>query len=126
MLAMLDKNDEKMLKTMKELVAENLKKLTFDLDLMTIEPKMWKTFKEKLEKEALSLIREINRLKGNYNKVLMEDLTTDFRKENGLYYFDFFATCGSAHFIFQKETDQLIHFQAVEEKIYEEEVFSLF
>lgn len=125
MSRMLDKVSADIYSSTKKAISHDLKGKTFNMELMTIEKKEWKTFRQKLAQAALTLIREINRSQKNYKRVSVDDLDTDFQKEGSFYYFDFMGENGSVRIVFQSRHNGYIEFSHIEEQIYED-VFSLF
>lgn len=110
----------------KDIVLKDLEGLSFDMKRIPIDKKEWRKFNDKLEKAALTLIREIYRSKNNYKFLQISDLSSNFRKENErIYCFDYFGEEGSVRFRFRKSVNDYIIFQDIEEEVYEES-YSLF
>lgn len=125
MSMVLDKQSELIYNSTKKVIVEELKKLTFNLNVLLVEKKRWNEFKEILGKNALVLIREINRSQRNFKPVYADDLSSVSDIKGDIYFFDYIGENGSVRMIFQKGTDGYLRFNRIEEKIYEE-VFSLF
>lgn len=121
----LSKNQEVYLNGIKTRIATNLRGEFFDLRRTQIDFKDWRLFKKKVATEAISLLSEINRMKKDYTMVKVENLTIDTKGNDQQFFFDFYGVNGSVRFTFNKGINGVIHFDQVEETIYEE-AFTLF
>lgn len=108
------------LKVTQSVVKKSLIGKTFNLDSILINKKDLNDFQDYLAKQSITLVKHLNALKQNYGVVNTSDLLPNFSNQGSLYFFDFDSLNGNVRFIFEKETNSIIHFRDIKVNYYEE------
>lgn len=121
----LEKIDQLNIKKTKELVERELAGLSLDLSRFPAERKGWERLKNKLDREALTLLYDISRARKNYHRLTMADVSSSSSEDDEYFYCDYSGPNGVARFAFKKTLGRTIRFDHVKMEIFEE-VLSLF